>query len=160
MLNKSNFFSYFISIFVVILLSLSMSGLFYSTKKIITNITLVITGNKTTSIIIGHYKNYNSDNSTIMYTSIIEYKDNNGNLHKLISDYSSSTPDNYEEVTIYFNNTKPFKAIQGSFLTIFLFPFLILCFSLLGLLISIYIGQPIFVKLKSLVTNLIKLYNK
>ena len=149
--NKLGFLEIAFTIFLVIVLSLSASGLVYSSAKLINNFSLLFTGQKTVGEISGHYSNYSSDRnmgSTKMYTNIIQYVDYNGKSHWLISDYSSSVPDNFDEVTVYYNKKKTSKAVQGSFTVIFLFPFLILCFSLLGLLVGMHFGQPIYVYIK------------
>ncbi len=153
---KINILGSVIILFIIIVFTLSVSGVVYSTKKMVTNFSLLFTGIKTTGKISGRYSNYSSNTnmgSTKMYTNIIEYIDYNGKSHQLISDYSSSVPDNFDEVPVYYNKAKPFRAIQGSFTIIFLFPFLILCFSLIGLLVSINFVQPIFVYFKKKLFN-------
>lgn len=137
MLNKTNFFiTFFVTVFMLIVLSLGIGGVLYSVKKLYNNFSLVISGTKTIGEIKGHYSNSSSrrnSGSTVMYTSIIEFKDINGKPRKLISDYSSSVPDNYDTVTIYYNKNNPHKAVIGGFLTVFFWPFLILLFSILAL---------------------------
>jgi len=156
MRNKFGFGEIAFTLFIIIVLSLSISGVVYSSTKLVNNFTLLFTGEKTIGKISSAYSNYSSNTnmgSTRMYTNIIEYVDDKGKTHQLISDYSSSVPDNFDEVSVYYNKVKPFKAVQGSFTVIFLFPFLILCFSLLGLLVGIYFGQPIYVYLKKKISS-------
>lgn len=156
---KVNVLDSVIILFIIIIFSLSVSGFLYSTKKMVTNLTLYCTGIKTTGRISGKYTTYSNDKrigSTKTYRNIIEYNDNKGKLHELISDYSSSIPDNIDVVNVYYNKSKPFRAIEGSFYTIFLLPFLIFCFSLLGLIVSINFGQPIFVYLKKKIFQILR----
>lgn len=132
---------FFIS-FTLILLTLGGGGIVYSLGKLGRNFTLLFTGVKTEGKIIsysGSYSTNSKGNSTRMYTPVIQYLDSKGTVRQIETEYSSSSQESDDEATVYYNPEKPNKAIRGGFLNIFFWPFLILCFSLLGLSIGLYV---------------------
>lgn len=159
--KTSNFFinTFFIS-FIFILLTLGTGGIFYSIQKLGKNFSLVVFGNKTTGKIIGYEGSYSTNskgNSTKMYSPLIQYEDNKGIVREYHSDYSSSSQENDDEVTMYYNPEKPQKATRGGFLNLFFWPFLILGMSVLILSVGCYLGKPIFVAIKKFVMKFFKL---
>ncbi|SDI19373.1 DUF3592 domain-containing protein [Chryseobacterium jejuense] len=157
--NKSSGFfitTLYIS-FIFVLLTLGTGGIFYSIQKLGKNFSLVVFGNKTTGKIIGYegsYSTNNKGNSTKMYSPLIQYEDNKGIVREYHSDYSSSSQENDDEVTMYYNSEKPQKATRGGFLNLFFWPFLILGMSVLALSVGCYFGQPIFVVIKKIVKKI------
>mgnify|MGYP003616998467 CR=1 FL=1 len=136
-----NFIKFISTIFMLTMLTLGINGIVYSGKKLADNFSLKLTGVKTIGRLNGNYSNYSSSKNigaSRMYTPIIEYKDSYGKQHQLISDYSSSVPENYDEISVYYSLEKPYKAVQADFMSIFGWPFLILLLSLLALGIGLY----------------------
>ncbi|WP_068942376.1 DUF3592 domain-containing protein [Chryseobacterium timonianum] len=160
--NKSSGFfitTFYIS-FIFILLTLSTGGIFYSIQKLGGNFSLVVFGNKTTGKIIGYEGSYSTNSkggSTKMYSPLIRYEDNKGIVREYHSDYSSSSQENEDEVTMYYNPEKPQKATRGGFLNLFFWPFLILGMSVLVLSVGCYFGQPIFVVVKKFMKKIFNL---
>ncbi|WP_347217734.1 DUF3592 domain-containing protein [Chryseobacterium sp.] len=156
--KSSNFFitTFFIS-FIFALVTLGTGGTFYSVQKLGKNFSLVLFGNKTKGKIIGYEGSYSTNSkggSTKMYSPLIQYNDNKGIVREYHSDYSSSSQENDDEVTMYYNPEKPLKATRGGFLTLFFWPFLILGISVLILSVGCYLGQPIFVAIKKFVKKI------
>lgn len=151
--NKSSsfFISLFFISFLLLLLTLGVGGIFYSVQKLEKNISLIIFGNKTEGKITG-YESYSSNNSkgssTKMFSPVIQYQDNKGVLREYHSDYSSSTTENEDEITIYYNPEKPSKAVRAGFLNIFIWPFVILFMAIIALSISLHFGKPIYIEVK------------
>lgn len=138
-----NFFS---MIFMILFLSLGGGGVYYGINKYVRHVGLVSKGVKT----VGKITEYNISWSettdskkrktkTKMYSPIIKYFDNSGKSYELDSDYSSSSKEWSDNVTIYYNKNHPSQAVRGGFWHLWFIPFLVLCFSMIPLGIGIYI---------------------
>ncbi|WPO82724.1 DUF3592 domain-containing protein [Chryseobacterium sp. JJR-5R] len=141
---------FFIS-FTLILLTLGGGGIFYSAGKLGKNFLFVFTGSRTEGKIIaysGSYTTNNKGNSTKMYTPVIQYTDHTGTVREIETDYSSSSRESNDEATVYYDPVKPARAVRGGFMSLFFWPFLILCFSLMGLSIALYLAKAMIKGLK------------
>lgn len=160
--NKSSgfFITVFFISFIFILITLGTGGIFYSVQKLGKNFNLIVFGNRTKGKIIGYEESYSTNSkggSTKMHSPLIQYKDNRGIVREYHSDYSSSSQENDDEVTMYYSAEKPQKATRGGFLNLFFWPFLILGISVLILSVGCYLGQPVFVAIKKFVKKIFKL---
>lgn len=146
-MKKDSFSVIFFSlIFMILFLSLGGGGIYYGINKYVRHTGLVSNGVKT----VGKITEYNISWSeskdskkrktkTKMYSPIIKYFDNSGKSYELDSDYSSSSKEWCENVTIYYSKSHPSQAIRGGFWYLWFIPFLVLCSSMIPLGIGIYI---------------------
>jgi hypothetical protein len=74
-----------------------------------------------------------------MYSPVITYYDSSNHSYTLHADYSSSSREWSNDVTVYFDKEDPSKAIRGGFWHLWFWPFIILCLSMIPLGIVLFV---------------------
>ncbi|MBV8325465.1 DUF3592 domain-containing protein [Chryseobacterium sp.] len=133
----------FFLMFLLLFLGMGVGGVYYSYSKFSRNINLVSDGVKTEARITGYEESWSKDSdgngSTRMYSPVITYYDSSNHSYTLHADYSSSSREWSNDVTVYFDKKDPSRAIRGGFWHLWFWPFIILCLSMIPLGIGLFI---------------------
>ncbi len=131
------------AIFTLSFLAMGIGGVYYNCSKLYRHVKLVSDGVKTEARITGYKESWSKDGDEIeytkMYSPVITYYDSSNHSYILHADYSSNSKEWSNDVTVYFDEKDPSKAILGGFWNLWFGPFIFLCLYMIPLIIGLLV---------------------